>query len=1093
MSDTQPPAGHDPAPRRSLRLLRGALLVLGAAVLVIGVLAGAAYLRMSQGALTLPDIVTTRLEAAIDRATDGADLTLGDLMVEVLEDGTVQVALSDVVIRDGAGRLLAALPLVETDLSGAALRRGTVKPVRVTLAGAGVVLRQRDDGTLNVRVAQDEDAPSLALTEGLAWIDDVFDAPELDRLESLEGRALTVLLARDGQADTLRITDAAMRLTRQDDTLAITMGGVLQGETETPIDLAMTRRAGSGQTDLAGSFRDLAARDLAQLIPALTWLDLVDAPIAGQIFTPLGDDGRLGDFSGQLVVGAGQFDIEGIGAPLSFESMVFETRYSAPDNRLWFDRLYLDAPELGFEATGHADLSADGRTYVGQFALEDIVTNPRGIYPASVALESAAVDLRLSLGAATELEIGHAVIVDDGAEMTLQADLRASAEGLTAVLDAHVARIEAGQVLSYWPRTLGSNARRWLGENLFSGTLHEADFALRLGVDGDLLHEVQFDFTGAEIRPLRDVPPITGGAGLLRFAQENLQVRLDAGRIAGPGGGPVDLAGTTMAIPYTGMRGPDTRISVAAEGGLGDVLTLLTLPPVSLFAEGDLTPEAVGTGQVTARADLGLRLVRPLTLPEVEMDATGTVTGFASTGLVPGRQLEADILALAVDNRAVRVSGDARLDGVPLSGEWTREIGPGADPVSRIAAEALLDRDALARFGVRLPQAMLGGQTRADIDLTLPPGEPGLLRLRSDLAGLTLAIPELGWRLGRETTGALEAEIMLGPDPAIPALTLEAGGLSLSGRVDLTPDGGLTRLVADRLRIGSWLDVAGSLSPRGAGAAPAIRVTGGTVDLRRMPELGSGGGGASAPIDLTLDRVQIVDGIALTDVQAEIIEGPGLNGRFGGRVNGQAPLRGIITPGATGPAVRVLSDDGGAVLRAAGIFRTAHGGDMELTLVSLEPRGHLDGQLTIQGPRLRDAPAMAELLNAISVVGLLEQLDGQGINLGLVEARFRITPDQVVLSRGSAIGPSMGVSMDGTYQTASRQIDMQGVISPFYALNGLLGVLTSPRREGLFGFAYRLQGVGDATTVTVNPLSIFTPGVFREIFRRPPPELSRAE
>jgi hypothetical protein len=166
---------------------------------------------------------------------------------------------------------------------------------------------------------------------------------------------------------------------------------------------------------------------------------------------------------------------------------------------------------------------------------------------------------------------------------------------------------------------------------------------------------------------------------------------------------------------------------------------------------------------------------------------------------------------------------------------------------------------------------------------------------------------------------------------------------------------------------------------------------------------------------------------------------------------------------------------------------------MELTLVSLEPRGHLDGQLTIQGPRLRDAPAMAELLNAISVVGLLEQLDGQGINLGLVEARFRITPDQVVLSRGSAIGPSMGVSMDGTYQTASRQIDMQGVISPFYALNGLLGVLTSPRREGLFGFAYRLQGVGDATTVTVNPLSIFTPGVFREIFRRPPPELSRAE
>jgi len=27
--------------------------------------------------------------------------------------------------------------------------------------------------------------------------------------------------------------------------------------------------------------------------------------------------------------------------------------------------------------------------------------------------------------------------------------------------------------------------------------------------------------------------------------------------------------------------------------------------------------------------------------------------------------------------------------------------------------------------------------------------------------------------------------------------------------------------------------------------------------------------------------------------------------------------------------------------------------------------------------------------------------------------------------------------------------------------------------------------------VQVNPLSIFTPGMFREIFRRPPPEIKR--
>ena len=43
--------------------------------------------------------------------------------------------------------------------------------------------------------------------------------------------------------------------------------------------------------------------------------------------------------------------------------------------------------------------------------------------------------------------------------------------------------------------------------------------------------------------------------------------------------------------------------------------------------------------------------------------------------------------------------------------------------------------------------------------------------------------------------------------------------------------------------------------------------------------------------------------------------------------------------------------------------------------------------------------------------------------------------------------------------------------------------------EGLFGFTYRLTGKADNPQVSVNPLSILTPGMFREIFRRPAPKL----
>jgi hypothetical protein len=67
-------------------------------------------------------------------------------------------------------------------------------------------------------------------------------------------------------------------------------------------------------------------------------------------------------------------------------------------------------------------------------------------------------------------------------------------------------------------------------------------------------------------------------------------------------------------------------------------------------------------------------------------------------------------------------------------------------------------------------------------------------------------------------------------------------------------------------------------------------------------------------------------------------------------------------------------------------------------------------------------------------------------------------------------------------------LDMEGVISPFYLINGI-GQIFARRGEGLFGFTYTLRGAVASPKVVINPLSIFTPGMFREIFRRNPPKL----
>ena len=96
------------------------------------------------------------------------------------------------------------------------------------------------------------------------------------------------------------------------------------------------------------------------------------------------------------------------------------------------------------------------------------------------------------------------------------------------------------------------------------------------------------------------------------------------------------------------------------------------------------------------------------------------------------------------------------------------------------------------------------------------------------------------------------------------------------------------------------------------------------------------------------------------------------------------------------------------------------------------------------------------------------------------------------IQKGSAIGASLGVSLEGLYHSDTSLLDMRGVVSPIYLLNGIGSILTR-KGEGLFGFAYRLHGSASDPQVSVNPLSILTPGMFRDLFRAPAPTLPQTQ
>lgn len=1107
---------------RALWLIAGLM----AALLLLG---GALVWRMSGAGLPLPGWAQARIEAALSEAwpegparLGGARLSLGPGRVPVVTLTEIRLATGGGA--DGSGAEAAErafLPRLSVSLDRAAALRGELRPTGLDVAGARLALVRREDGTIDAvfGAATGAEAGLLgasgAIPDLVALLERMLERGPLGDLTEIDISGLAITLDDRRAGRSWRLEDGALALSEREDAFRGTLSARLVSADRPPAlaRLSFVAPADAGRLRLEARLAGIASQDLAAEVGALGWLALIDAPLMAALDAELGPGGEVAAFSGAIDVGAGTLPWGGADPAPRFERARLELSYAPEAGRLSFREITLATDALRLSARGHADLWGMGvdrsaRTADGlilQLRLGEGLVDPPGLLPAPLRIEGGALEARLHLDG-PRLEIGQVVIVAPDTTARARGEIAAEAGGLRAALDFGLDRLDRDGLMARWPEALLPGTRDWMARNIDTMRLSALSGALRLQPDEAARFALRFDFDGLSGRYVAALPPLEEGRGHGNLTERRLDLTLIEGQATPPRGGPIALGGSTFSVPDITVAGAPAEVRLATESSLEAVLSLLDIPPFGYPSAAGIDV-GLAEGRAETRVALDLPLIEGLLVSDVVFAGEGVVRDVVSESLVPGHRLSAPELRASLDAEGLRLSGQGAVSGVPVSALWEQRFGPGEGGRSRLEGHAELSPRALAAFGIDLPPGSVAGSGRAAIALDLEREAPPRLRLLSDLAGLELTLPGLGWAKPARATGQLEVEATLGPRPDVQRLSLSAPGLLAEGQVRLVAGGGLEEARFERVRLGGWADVALSLRP-GPGGVPALSVTGGRLDLTGQGAPGAGGGGgtpaaggaggAGGPVLLRLERVTLTEGIALTAVEGEIDTRRGLRGSLLARVNGAAPVRVTLSPTAQGTGARMQSSDGGAVLEAAGLFRGFRGGTLDVALLPSQRAGQLVGGLSLRDTRLVGAPAMAELLSAASIVGLIDQLGGEGISFTEVEAQFRIGEGAVELARGSAIGPSLGFSMEGLYRTGPRTLDMQGVVTPLYMVNsaleqsGLFGGLFGARRgEGIFGVSYRMTGPVDAPRVAVNPLSLLTPGLFREIFRRPPPGIGQ--
>lgn len=208
----------------------------------------------------------------------------------------------------------------------------------------------------------------------------------------------------------------------------------------------------------------------------------------------------------------------------------------------------------------------------------------------------------------------------------------------------------------------------------------------------------------------------------------------------------------------------------------------------------------------------------------------------------------------------------------------------------------------------------------------------------------------------------------------------------------------------------------------------------------------------------------------------------------------------LTTQGGTQSLV-VDFDDVGTILKALTNNTDLRGGETRLeakrTLTTSKPLSW-EGSYNIHGFQIVKAPMLARLLKIASPFAFVELFNrGTGLEFSELKGRFCLKPDVLILRKGIATGPSLGMTLGGVIDRKNKTLNLRGTIIPAYMLNAffsyipILGkLLAGGKGEGIFSVGFSIQGPQSDPQISSNPLSVLTPGFLKKLFEVEAPEVS---
>lgn len=1138
----------------ALALIKGLIPV----VLLGGLAFGLLYVRLLNGPVSLNFIaesigrtIGTEVGLAVD--IEDATMALSDI-------GGLEFQLRNIRFADAQGVPVAVAPLATLQLSYRALWSGRIAPQRVVLIQPRLIVSYSEEQGLALSFARtsarqgSEAEPSelrdaasgeaaASVASALRPINVVQTLSAIAAagrraehaaayLKGVGVRNATVILNHRGRHAIWRLTDADLGVDHR------RQGTVIRGNMTFASPLGPWRMTIATENfeqarsvSLKASVRGLVPSLLATQAPQLAELAAFNLPVDGDAEIELSESGELLSANARLDLKRGKLVTPWLdGAALGIDGGSISLRYLREQQRLVLEPSTVSWGESRLTLAGTitpaarhvlggdswaVDLWAtQGRLAAEEFGVAAVpvsALSARGLFnPARRALEI--TEFRLKAGEADISAAGN--VVAGGATTAIS-------------LQGRMGPMSIATAKALWPAAVAPAARRWVGTQVLGGRLLAGHFTLEQGEAGTdrLLRSgserarLSVAIETAEVRfvPHPGFLPVDAPRALVRLAGDDLEVTVPEASVAVGGAGKLLIRLGRLVSSNAMAPTAIGELTFRVQGTAGAALAFLDQEALSAERPLGLSSDAV-EGKAEAQFKIAVPLGERLGVNDLRIEGKGRVTEGGARNLLGSYDVAGSTLAFEVTERAVDVTGDLLISGVPAKVVWHRIMGARPDQQPPLRIRANLDAGDRSRLGLDVNHIVSGEMT---VDVTIASGAQGpspAMQVRGDLTNAELLLEGIAWRKppGRSAFVQFDMVRVSAQQSELQNFKVVGDDIAIDGVLVLDGQGRVRefRFPEFSVKIVSRLAVEGKLRNDNVWD---IGVRGATFDGRDFfQSLYAVGQLRDRPLPEARDRpgqdvrVDIDNVLGFSDLS---LRGLRLQmSKRGGRIVSLAAHGSIAGSGRNAPVTQLevvlqqapneprkliaLSDDAGQVFRLFGFYPNMQGGQLKLE-VNLDGRGPAEktGLLFVRQFSLLGDPVVYEVLQGPE--GLRE---GGGVGrpqrtaareripFDYIRAPFSVGHGQFVIEDADLRGAVLGATLKGKADFSAQWVDIGGTYVPLQGLNAAVGVipgigqlLAGPRGEGVLGMNFAIKGPMARPQVLVNPLSFALPGILREM------------